>query len=64
MSELSFLPTWPPDTAGLPWFALILLVAVLLGEAVNRWLRLPRALGWVACGLAAGPSLLGLIDVW
>lgn len=62
MSELSFLPTWPPDTAGLPWFALILLVAVLLGEAVNRWLRLPRALGWVACGLAAGPSLLGLVD--
>jgi len=62
MSDLSFLPSWPPDTAGLPWFALILLSAVLVGEAVNRWLRLPRALGWVACGLAAGPSLLDLVD--
>jgi len=49
MSDLSFLPSWPPDTTGLPWFALILLAAVLLGEAVNRWLRLPRALGWIAC---------------
>ena len=62
MSELSFLPSWPPDASGLPWFALLLLGAVLLGEAVHRWLRLPRVLGWIACGLAAGPSLSGMVN--
>lgn len=60
--ELFFLPSWPPRLEGFPWFALLLLAAVLAGEFVRRCLRLPAMLGWVACGACAGPSALDLID--
>jgi Kef-type K+ transport system membrane component KefB len=55
-----------PDVRGighaLPWHALLLLAAALAGEAVQRWLRLPRLLGWSAVGALLGPHALGMLD--
>ncbi len=62
MSELFFLPDLPPAAARLPWYALLLLAAVIAGEAVQRWLRLPRLLGWIAVGAVLGPHALGVLD--
>lgn len=58
-----FLPTLPPELDRLGWFAILLLAATLAGEAVNRWLRLPRILGYVAVGMLLGPHGLGALDV-
>ncbi|MGH8691060.1 MAG: cation:proton antiporter [Burkholderiales bacterium] len=62
MSELFFLPDLPPAAARLPWYALLLLAAAIAGEAVQRWLRLPRLLGWIAVGAVLGPHALGALD--
>jgi len=62
MSDLFFLPDWPPDLDALPWYALLLLVAAIAGEVLARWLRLPRLFGWVAAGIVMGPQASGLID--
>jgi len=62
MSDLFFLPAWPPAVDALPWYALLLLVAAIAGEVLARWLHLPRLFGWVAAGLAMGPQTSGLID--
>ncbi len=61
MSELFFLPSWPPAGA-IPWYALLLLAAAIAGELTRRWLRLPRLLGWIAAGVLLGPHATGLID--
>lgn len=57
-----FLPSWPIAPGRFALLALLLLAAVLAGEAVRRLLRAPRLIGWVAVGYAAGPHALGLID--
>lgn len=62
MSDLFFLPDLASAAAQLPWYALLLLAAALAGEAVQRWLRLPRLLGWIAVGAALGPHALGALD--
>jgi len=62
MSELFFLPSWPPAADALPWYALLLVVAAIAGELVLRWLHLPRLFGWVAAGIVMGPQITGLID--
>jgi len=62
LSDLFFLPDLPSAAAHLPWYALLLLGAVVAGEAVERWLRLPRLLGWIAVGAALGPHALGALD--
>lgn len=62
MSDLFFLPELSAAAAQLPWYALLLLAATLAGEAVQRWLRLPRLLGWIAVGAALGPHALGALD--
>jgi len=62
MSDLFFLPDLRAAAGSLPWHALLLLGAALAGEAVNRWLRLPRMLGWIAVGAALGPHALGALD--
>jgi Kef-type K+ transport system membrane component KefB len=62
LSGLSFLPEWPPHLGPLPWIALLLLAAVILGEAVQRWLSVPRLLGWVFAGALLGPSFAGIVD--
>jgi Kef-type K+ transport system membrane component KefB len=62
MDELFFLPSWPLQVEDLQWLALLLLAAAIAGEAAQRWLRLPRLLGWIASGVALGPHGAGLID--
>ncbi len=62
MSDLFFLPHFPSALSQLPWYALLLFGAVIAGEAVERWLRLPRLLGWIAVGAVLGPHQLGALD--
>ena len=61
MSELFFLPSWPVRADQIPWYAILLLAALLAGEAAWR-ARLPRVLGWILAGIALGPSALGIVD--
>ncbi len=63
MSDLFFLPDLRGIGRSLPWHALLLLAAALAGEAVQRWLRLPRLLGWSAVGALLGPYALGALDI-
>jgi Kef-type K+ transport system membrane component KefB len=62
MSDLFFLPDWPLDLAQFPWFAVLLLAAVGAGEAAQRYLALPRLLGWIAAGVLLGPHALGFFS--
>lgn len=55
MPELVSFADLPAGAARLPWYALMLLAAALAGEAAERWLRVPRLLGWIAAGAALGP---------
>jgi Kef-type K+ transport system membrane component KefB len=57
-----FLPGAVPALGQLGWFALLLVVAVVLGE-VARLLRLPRLLGYVAAGIALGPHGSGVMSL-
>lgn len=54
--DLSFIPGWPlrPDNAF--WVALLLVVAPLAGEAVFRFLRWPRIVGYTLVGLFASAA--------
>jgi Kef-type K+ transport system membrane component KefB len=61
MDEFFFLPSWAVQVDDLQRLALLLLVAVIAGEAAH-WLRVPRLLGWIAAGVALGPDVAGLID--
>lgn len=61
MSELFFLPDWPIRADQVPWYAVLLLAALLAGEAAWR-LRLPRVLGWILAGIALGPSGFDILD--
>ena len=61
MSELFFLPNWPVRADQVPWYAVLLLAALLAGEAAWR-LRLPRVLGWILAGIALGPSGFDILD--
>jgi Kef-type K+ transport system membrane component KefB len=62
MPELAFLPNWPPLANQMFWIGALLAAGVACGEAVRRFLRLPRITGYAAAGLALGPGGLGLID--
>lgn len=42
--------------------ALLMAVAVVLTEALNRYLRLPRACGYMLVGALASPMLLRMVD--
>ena len=61
MSELFFLPSWPPGADALPWYALLLLVAAIAGELARRWLHLPRLFGWIVVGVLLGPQASGVL---
>ncbi len=61
MSELFFLPHWPIRADQVPWYAVLLLAALLAGEVAWR-LRLPRVLGWILAGIALGPSGFDILD--
>jgi Kef-type K+ transport system membrane component KefB len=60
-TELFFLPGWPIAPGQLLWIAVLLLGAIVAGEAVRRWLHLPRILGYLAVGAALGPQASGLV---
>jgi NhaP-type Na+/H+ or K+/H+ antiporter len=62
MSELFFLPAWPPSADALPWYALLLVVAAIAGELARRWLHLPRLFGWIVVGVLLGPQVSGVLD--
>lgn len=62
MNDFFFLPDLRGTAVSLPWYALLLLGAALAGEAVQRWLRLPRLLGWIAVGALLGPHAFGALD--
>ena len=59
-SDLFFLPSWPPVPDAVLWVSLTIVVAGLLGEAVFRWLRLPRVVGYAAVGTILAAFGLGL----
>ena len=61
MTWSDYLPAWPLQISPALWLALTLVVAVLLGEALVRHLRLPRIVGYIGIGALLGPGGLGLI---
>lgn len=61
-ADLAFLPDWPPDLGPLAWVAVLLLAALVAGEAARRWLRVSRILGYLAVGALLGPAVLGVVE--
>ncbi|HEY0877950.1 MAG TPA: cation:proton antiporter [Zeimonas sp.] len=61
-SDLFFLPAWPPSADAVLWVSLTLVIAALLGEAVYRWLRLPRVVGYAAVGTIVSALDVGLLS--
>ena len=61
MTWSTYLPLWPLSVSPALWLALTLVIAVLVGEALMRYLRLPRIVGYIGIGLLLGPGGLGLI---
>jgi Kef-type K+ transport system membrane component KefB len=62
LSELSFLPHFPPAFGNVVVIALILLVGLACGELFRRVLMLPRISGYVVAGLVVGPGTFGLLS--
>ncbi|MGQ0547184.1 MAG: cation:proton antiporter domain-containing protein [Betaproteobacteria bacterium] len=62
MTDFAFLPETAAGWARLPWYVVLLLVAALAGEAAERWLRVPRLIGWIAAGAALGPHAAGALS--
>jgi Kef-type K+ transport system membrane component KefB len=62
VSDFFFLPDWPFRLEQFPWFAVLGLIAVGAGECAQRFLKLPRLLGWVAAGILLGPSGFGFFS--
>ncbi len=62
VETLFFLPSWPPQIGTLTTAALVLLVALIAGEVVQRFVKLPRLIGWVLAGVVLGPSVSGVLD--
>jgi Kef-type K+ transport system membrane component KefB len=61
MTWSSYLPLWPLSVSPALWLALSLVVAVLVGEALVRYAKLPRIVGYIGIGLLLGPGGMGLI---
>lgn len=61
MTLSAYLPTWPLSISPALWLALALVIAVLVGEGLMRYLRLPRIVGYVGIGLLLGSAGLNLI---
>jgi Kef-type K+ transport system membrane component KefB len=62
MEPYHFLPAWPLQITPLAWVAVLLLAAILAGEAVRRFLRMSRVIGYLAVGALLGPAAGGVID--
>src|SRR5687768_9804163 len=61
MGELFFLPDVALLGSRLLRFGVLVLVAMAAGEMCERWLRMPRVMGFIAAGIALGPHAAGLI---
>ncbi|MEP7206951.1 MAG: cation:proton antiporter [Casimicrobiaceae bacterium] len=61
-AELSFLPGWPLELGQLFPVAVLLVIALLAGEAVRAWLHVTRVLGYIGVGAVLGPNALGVVD--
>lgn len=61
MTELSFLPAWPPTLTQPVLFGALLAVALLAGEAAKRYVALPRITGFALAGIVLGPQVTGLL---
>jgi Kef-type K+ transport system membrane component KefB len=61
-AEYPFLPAWPPTVTPLAWVAALLLLAIVAGEAMRRWLRISRVVGYLLAGAALGPGAAGVLD--
>jgi Kef-type K+ transport system membrane component KefB len=59
--ELGFLPSLPAALEPPALFGALLLAGLLVGEAVRRWLGLPRITGYVLAGVLLGPQVSGLL---
>ncbi|MDQ3185516.1 MAG: cation:proton antiporter [Pseudomonadota bacterium] len=61
MTWSTYLPLWPLSVSPALWLALTLVVAVLVGEALVRYLKLPRIVGYIGIGLLLGPGGFNLV---
>jgi len=61
-ADYPFLPAWPPALTPLAWVAVLLLSAIVVGEATRRWLRISRVVGYLLVGAVLGPHATGLFD--
>jgi Kef-type K+ transport system membrane component KefB len=62
MTDYFFLPSWPFVMPHLFWLGVLLLAATVLGELLDRSLRLPRIFGYVIAGVVLGPEVTGLLS--
>ena len=56
-----FLPQLPPVISHAALFGALVVLGLLAGEAVRRYLTLPRITGYVVAGALLGPQALGLL---
>jgi Kef-type K+ transport system membrane component KefB len=62
MSELAFLPGVPPGLSQLTLFGALLVLGLVAGEALRRYLALPRITGYALAGVLLGPEVSGLLS--
>ena len=60
--ELSFLPHLPFALSQPVLFGALLAAGLLAGEALNRYVHLPRITGFALAGVLLGPQVSGLLD--
>jgi Kef-type K+ transport system membrane component KefB len=46
----------------LAWVAVLLLLAIVAGEATRRWLRVSRVIGYLLAGAVLGPHAAGVLE--
>ncbi|HYG54170.1 MAG TPA: cation:proton antiporter [Burkholderiales bacterium] len=59
---MDFLPVFPPAFSHAALFGALVVVGLLAGEAMRRYLALPRITGYVVAGAIVGPQALGLVS--
>src|SRR5262245_51849072 len=59
---LGFLPQLPTPLSETVLFGVLLGAGLLVGEALRRFLALPRITGYVLAGIALGPEVSGLVS--
>lgn len=62
MNQVDFLPAFPFHFSGIVLFGVLLLAGFCAGEALLRFLRLPKVTGYVLLGVLVGPGVLNWFD--